>query len=66
MQVVRGIKNKTMNKLHLLTIVLFSIALALYTVSATIAIGVGILGFIFELMAWASWFKAKKETKNEE
>lgn len=55
-----------MNKLHLLTIVLFSIAIALYTVSATIAIGIGILGFGFELMAWVTWINAKKETKNEQ
>ena len=54
-----------MNKLHLLTVILFSIAIGLYTVSAVIAVGVGILGFIVELMAWATWLKAKKETKNE-
>ncbi len=52
-----------MNKFHLLTVISFLVAFALYAVSAAIAIGFGVLGFVFELMAWGAGIKAKKETK---
>lgn len=53
-----------MNKFHILTVISFVVAFALYAISSVMAIGFGILGFVFELMAWSSWLKSRKEKNN--
>jgi len=52
-----------MNKLHILTILCFLLAGAFYTASNVLAIGFGVLGILFELIAWTSWIKAGKTSK---
>jgi len=51
--------------LHSGALLLFILAMALYEMSSA-AIGLGILGALFELAAWSKWLDAEKSRSEEQ
>ena len=54
-----------MKKLHLISCLCFLVAIALYAIEPYFGLGLGVLGFVFELAAWVYWIKGHREDLSE-